>query len=631
MTIPLILLESAPQAKKSDSGDDSASPERFGENDRPDVSQGSSSNSSVLNAPGTSAPANATVEAANNSSPSNGSASLTENERENAALEFAGHLDQLYPRGGNATANVAVEAANTSGQPAAPGQGAQANASAPSVAGKNASATPVNATELFPVSESAAVAPVEQENASASPAAGENASTPSAAGPHDSSPPDPEKAAALAKLETLAGRFSPGTLASMRQELENIFAAKGRVDAAPLFTAYISNDPEDHSARRDYTLFAPRGHYNKTSRSRAYFRAMSYMGSSLWPLANDKGLGDALLITLLLGRKGPGGQPVLDLFNRILTVTSLFAGKPDDPGYAEMSRLLSRTFGDRQLTLEDALDPAVHAKIAANITRADTPRIRGASGATPGFRLLGQRFTQDGFILTSLFGYRTDEVPYAASALFVMAALGDKTARDFALEHVKRMLQDAPKPVMDDLAAQLDKLTDKIDKWPASTWRESLAAGWLAVLRTLGGKRSETYPAYMRSAPFAVKELQASLGSYTELKHDTILYGKQSFAEMGEGGEEKLPPVPKGFVEPNEAFWKAMTELVAITRQGLDAHAGSGLSGASRTPPRQDQEDESYAHQRSALSLWSHFDSDIHFLAGLARKESANERISDKE
>jgi len=437
-------------------------------------------------------------------------------------------------------------------------------------------------------------------NSSLSNASGESAPTNAAPAPAGASGPrDAEKAAALARLETLAGGFSPGTLTSMREEVERIFAAKEVVNVAPLFAAYSA---APYAARRDYTLFTPRGHYNKNSRTRAYFRAMSYLGLSLWPLKNEQGLGDALLITLLLGKQGPGGQPVLDLFNRVQSVTALFSGKPDDPGHEEMTRLIGWTFGDRQLTLADALDPAVQAKLAANLARVDGPRIRGVGGKTPGFRLLGQHFTQDAFILSTLFGERPEVTP---SALFVIAALGDKTAREFALEHLQRTLPAGQKPVIDKVAGELDELTDKIGQWPAATWQESLASAWLNVLRTLGGKRDIAYPAYMRSGPFAVKELQTALGSYTELKHDTILYAKQPDAECGEGADT-LPPVPKGFVEPNGAFWQAMVELVSLTRQGLE-------------------------HQGASLPIWSDFERDIRFLADFARKETANESISDAE
>ena len=46
-----------------------------------------------------------------------------------------------------------------------------------------------------------------------------------------------------------------------------------------------------------------------------------------------------------------------------------------------------------------------------------------------------------------------------------------------------------------------------------------------------------------------VKKLVTGLASWTELKHDTVLYAKQSYAEMGDGGEyftePFAPPCPR--------------------------------------------------------------------------------------
>jgi hypothetical protein len=55
------------------------------------------------------------------------------------------------------------------------------------------------------------------------------------------------------------------------------------------------------------------------------------------------------------------------------------------------------------------------------------------------------------------------------------------------------------------------------------------------------------------------------------LKHDTLLYAKQSYAERGGGGDEgELPPVPKGYVEPNVEFFDRMIPLVKMTQAGLE-------------------------------------------------------------
>lgn len=51
------------------------------------------------------------------------------------------------------------------------------------------------------------------------------------------------------------------------------------------------------------------------------------------------------------------------------------------------------------------------------------------------------------------------------------------------------------------------------------------------------------------------KNLESFLGSYTELKHDTVLYSKQMLAEMG-GGMEEMDD--RGYVEPEPEIFHAL-------------------------------------------------------------------------
>lgn len=52
------------------------------------------------------------------------------------------------------------------------------------------------------------------------------------------------------------------------------------------------------------------------------------------------------------------------------------------------------------------------------------------------------------------------------------------------------------------------------------------------------------------------------LGSWSELKHDTILYAKQGMAEMGGGPPELL----KGYVEPEPVSSSRAAGSTASTR-----------------------------------------------------------------
>src|SRR6185295_5440772 len=65
-----------------------------------------------------------------------------------------------------------------------------------------------------------------------------------------------------------------------------------------------------------------------------------------------------------------------------------------------------------------------------------------------------------------------------------------------------------------------------IDAHPVSAWHQNLYVGWLDCLRTLSAPLSSDsrLPDAMRTRAWAMKDLNTQLASWTQLRHDTILY-----------------------------------------------------------------------------------------------------------
>jgi len=74
----------------------------------------------------------------------------------------------------------------------------------------------------------------------------------------------------------------------------------------------------------------------------------------------------------------------------------------------------------------------------------------------------------------------------------------------------------------------------------------------------------------MQSEEWAKKDLECFAGSFTELKHDTVLYSKQVIAEMGGGYEEE--PDDRGYVEPEPLVYARFAALADSTGQGLEKY-----------------------------------------------------------
>lgn len=72
----------------------------------------------------------------------------------------------------------------------------------------------------------------------------------------------------------------------------------------------------------------------------------------------------------------------------------------------------------------------------------------------------------------------------------------------------------------------------------------------------------------MQNDEWIKKDLETFAGSYTELKHDTVLYSKQVMAEMGGGWDEDKDF--RGYVEPEPVVFSRFENLAKNTAKGLD-------------------------------------------------------------
>jgi hypothetical protein len=387
---------------------------------------------------------------------------------------------------------------------------------------------------------------------------------------------------ALQGLGKYQKQFSPEVFGRMTQEIKNIYEAAG-VSVSPLYGQYA----QEEEVKTDYTQFTPRSHYAKSSLLRAYFRAMIYLGRNSYLLEKPEGISDALLLAHLMASPGPGGQPLVKDWLKLMEITAFYAGMPDDISYPEWRNFVVKVLGTEKFTPAQAVNPEVLTKISQKLPELRGPRILSDVIISPGmpevtkrkllestkaFRIFGQRFTFDAWVLNRLTA-GMEKVPVllpgTPSALFVPAALGDRVAREFAGAFLKQGSPAFSEAEVSGFYGKLDEVAADLKKVKDVEWYSSVGTAWLKLLGTLTKPYGPGYPLYMQGKIFPVKQVQTFLGSYTELKHDTLLYVKQSFAEGGDGGDEKRPPVPRGFVEPNLAFWQELQRLIAYTSAGF--------------------------------------------------------------
>lgn len=426
-----------------------------------------------------------------------------------------------------------------------------------------------------------------------------------------------------ANAKTLLAKYSasltPELISSIQSELQNIYTASA-VGVSPLFGQYSD------TLKTDYTQFTPRSHYTKNSPLRAYFRTMMYLGRSSYFLQKDVGIIDANLLTGQFNVKNSDGRTPLQQWQKIMAVTGFYAGQSDDLTYDEWNSYKTKILGPD--TPNTALAAAKNVKkLADNLNQIRMPKILSdvvvddnISALTKSdllrqslaYRIFGQRFTFDAWILNDLTagGEKTEvKLPSMPSAVFIPAALGDMRALDIA----KTFLQTSAGFNAAELAGFFTKMESKKTSISIIThddWFTSMGSGWLYVLGSLTYGYGSGYPLYMQAPAFLDKQIQTFLGSYTELKHVTLLYAKQSYAEKGGGGDDQpVPPVVKGFVEPNLDFWNRFNELLNQTQKVFAEHQlfiGSTVS-----------------------ARLAEFKNISEFYASLAKQELQNRPISD--
>ncbi len=320
----------------------------------------------------------------------------------------------------------------------------------------------------------------------------------------------------------------------------------------------------------DFSQFVPRGHYTRSEKLKKYFGAMMWYGLTAFAVPQGKIGSRATLQALLIVRDLQSDKSALKLWDTIYEPTAFYVGTADDYTYYQYAALMDKVYGKspsmKDLSDKRKLDafigqvrklpgPGIENFVA--VSRADgKPDPYAAVGRQ--FRLMGQRFIPDSRILQELTHPKVNGRNFP-KGLDVFAAMGSDRALDIL--NTTYDLRTVP-----GFTTQMDKMRKEMAATPLARWQSNLYYGWLWSLQSITAPLPEGYPSVMRTDAWQDKSLFTALGSWTELRHDTILYAKQSGAECGGDGEEAPP---KNYVEPNLEFWTRLKWLNAYTEAGL--------------------------------------------------------------
>ena len=320
----------------------------------------------------------------------------------------------------------------------------------------------------------------------------------------------------------------------------------------------------------DYSQYTPRGHYTSSEKLKNYFKAMMWHGR-ISMLLNPEAISaedpekEAKIQTiqaLLISDHFDKDKALQEEWNKIYEVTAFYVGYSDDLGPYEYTKALDTVFGENRHGMNFDNESLVELKY--ELERYESPKIYGGTGqitqagsktenetleATKGFKFMGQRYTPDSYILQKL----------NPPALNIMDLLGSERAK----EHLKN-LNISENEEYKNRHTSLENEFGALDE---EAWNKNLYWAQLYALKPLLVSSPEGYPTFMQTKAWEDKQLNTALASWTELRHDTILYAKQDYY-MGTLKPAKEKPV-QGYVEPVPEFYARMLALTKMAHNGL--------------------------------------------------------------
>jgi hypothetical protein len=326
----------------------------------------------------------------------------------------------------------------------------------------------------------------------------------------------------------------------------------------------------------DFSQFTPRGHYADDPTLTQYFKAMMWLGRVDMRLVETKPDGSRVFnrrqyeAMLLL-------RDTLDLaqWQAIDDMLKLFVGPSDNMVPPQIDRLVADLGGAgaarsaSDAAVEQALSQGGYGQqqIASYLMLND-----GTVGTLPlnrSFLLFGQRYIVDSDVLSAVVYDRVADrlMPNPLDAAFGALANSQALALDPDLATSQR------------LPGALARVRVLIDSTDAPVWEQSFYNLWLSALRALSPALASPAgaPNVMTTAAWGRRVLNTQLGSWAELRHDTLLYAKQSYSGIPVCG------FPDAYVDPYPQAFAALGKYASLGMRLADALSEDSSQLAMRT------------------------------------------------
>ena len=368
--------------------------------------------------------------------------------------------------------------------------------------------------------------------------------------------------------------YYPENTSKINQIISLINAATG-ISEYSLFST--------ESVLYDWSQFEPRAHYVDPNYPilANYFRTMMWLGRIeiylLLPGAFN--LGDKETQYLDIQRETIDAMLIKELFDtsavsstyeNIESYLKFFVGEQDNVtidnlGYLKNAVNLSSSAdlldSLKLITFQDTLKNQTFAsQLILSQLLASSPLSPDSIVPASSFLLFGQRFVIDSYVTSQVVYDRTSTCRLLPSMLDPMFALGNNASAQL----LKNELDEYK------YGGNLAALRYLIDSYGNDFWQSSMYNIWLNALRTLNPPYiKDSLPLFMQTGAFWQEKLNTQLSSWTQLRHDNLLYAKQSYGGM------TTCSFPYTYIEPFPEFYKNLKVLATIGQQKFSNIPGS--------------------------------------------------------
>jgi hypothetical protein len=403
----------------------------------------------------------------------------------------------------------------------------------------------------------------------------------------------------------------------------------------------------------DFSQFKVRGHYDSTEHMRRYFRTMMWCGrtdlrfATYAPNFEDdvRQLGTAVVLHQLLKLSGAFYD-----WQALEEITRIFVGTTDSMTFAQLGDVLAAAGIE---SLADVPDRESLVNLQTRLLTGELGRqnVHSDYFYSPlgpeqvrlprSFTVCGQKFTFDSWAMSQVVFDRILWEPNDGITIIDGKVIRRKPScldvaysvfgNDAVVPEIVERIQDQNgvpfrdgRPYHHNLLA----VRKTFDALQPGAWHENIYTAWLAAIRALSEPTTgPQFPEAMRTRAWAMKSLNTQLASWTQLRHDTVLYAKQSYTEP------LLCSYPAGFVEPLPRFWQKMKDLADLSYETLSNLVGQGSVDVAIPYPGGSYSMSFDLAQIKArqLGFLNFFSQQMLTLKGISEKELGQQPLSDAE